>query len=51
METKSIEQLEKDVWKNPSEFQSDLVEKCYSYRKISISELNFQSKLEDIISI
>lgn len=39
METKSIEQLEKDVWKNPSEFQSDLVEKCYSYRKISISEL------------
>ena len=39
METKSIEQLEKDVWKNPSEFPTDMVEKCYRYRKISIAEL------------
>ena len=39
METKSIEQLEKDIWKNPSEFPSDMVEKCYRYRKISIAEL------------
>lgn len=39
MKTKSIEQLENDVWKNPSEFPTDLVEKCYSYRKISIAEL------------
>lgn len=39
METKSIEQLEKDIWKNPSEFPTDLVEKCYRYRKISIAEL------------
>lgn len=39
METKSIEQLEKDFWKNPSEFPTDLVEKCYRYRKISIEEL------------
>ena len=39
MEIKSIEQLEKDVWKNPSEFPTDLVEKCYRYRKISISKL------------
>ena len=39
METKSIEQLEKDIWKNPSEFPTDLVEKCYRYRKISISKL------------
>ena len=39
METKSIEQLEKDVWKNPSEFPTDMVEKCYLYRKISIAEL------------
>lgn len=39
METKSIEQLEKDVWKYPSEFPTDLVEKCYSYRKIIIAEL------------
>ncbi|AUC23918.1 hypothetical protein BTO15_00060 [Polaribacter sejongensis] len=39
METKSIEQLEKDIWKNPSKFPTDLVEKCYHYRKISIAEL------------
>ncbi len=39
METKSIEELEKDVWKNPSKFPTDLVEKCYRYRKISIAEL------------
>ena len=39
METKSIEQLEKDIWNNPSEFPTDLVEKCYRYRKISIAEL------------
>lgn len=39
METKSIEQLEKDVWKNPSEFPTDMVEKCYRYRKIRIAEL------------
>jgi hypothetical protein len=39
METKSIEQLEKDIWKNPSEFPTDLVEKCYRYRKISIAVL------------
>ena len=39
METKSIEELEKDIWKNPSEFPTDLVEKCYRYRKISIAEL------------
>jgi len=39
VETKSIEQLEKDIWKNPSEFPTDMVEKCYRYRKISIAEL------------
>jgi hypothetical protein len=39
METKSIEKLEKDIWKNPSEFPTNLVEKCYRYRKISINEL------------
>ena len=39
METKSIEQLEKNIWKNPSEFPTDLVEKCYRYRKISMAEL------------
>ena len=39
MKSKSIEQLEKDIWKNPSEFPTDMVEKCYRYRKISIAEL------------
>ncbi len=39
MNTKSIEQLEKDIWKNPSKFPTDLIEKCYRYRKISIAEL------------
>ena len=39
MKTKSIEQLEKDIWKEPSKFPTDLVEKCYRYRKISIAEL------------
>ncbi len=39
METRSLEQLEKDIWKEPSEFPSDLVEKCHRYRKISIAEL------------
>jgi len=39
METKSIEQLEKDYWKEPSEFPTDMVKKCHQYRKISIAEL------------
>jgi len=39
IETKSIEQLEKDIWKEPSEFPTDMVEKCYRYRKINIAEL------------
>ena len=39
MNTKTIEQLENDIWEKPSEFPTDLVEKCYRYRKISIEEL------------
>ena len=39
MQSKSIEQLENDIWKKPSEFPTDLVEKCYHYRKISIAVL------------
>ncbi len=42
MESKSIEQLEKNVWKELSEYPTDLVEKCYQYRKVSISELNIE---------
>ena len=46
METKSIEQLEKDSWKEPSEFPTEIVEKCHRYRKISIAELtNEQMRL------
>ncbi len=37
--SKSIEQLENDYWKEPSEFPTDLVEKCFHYRKIRIAEL------------
>ena len=39
MKTKSIEQLEKDIWEEPSGFPTDLVEKCFQYRKIVIGEL------------
>ncbi|NIK92857.1 hypothetical protein GZ212_11895 [Mangrovimonas sp. CR14] len=37
--TQSIEQLENDVWKEPSEFPTSLVEKCHRYLKIIIGEL------------
>ena len=39
MSTKTIEQLENDIWEKPSKFPTDLIEKCYRYRKISIVEL------------
>lgn len=39
MKTKSIEQLEKDKWEVPLEFPTDLVEKCFQYRKINTGEL------------
>jgi hypothetical protein len=42
MKTKSIKQLEKDTWKEPSEFPTDLAEKCYLYRKISITKHEIQ---------
>jgi len=38
-QNKSIEQLENDYWKESSEFPTDLVERCYRYRKINISKL------------
>lgn len=40
MEAKSIEQLEKDIWEEPSKFPTDLVGKCFQYRKINLGELN-----------
>ncbi len=39
MKTKSIEQLEKGIWNSKSKFSTPLIEKCYRYRKISISQL------------
>jgi hypothetical protein len=40
-ETKSIEQLENDYWAN-IDFPTPLVEKCYKYRKIPISDLSVE---------
>ena len=37
--SKSIEQLENDFWKEPSEFPTGMVERCYHYRKIRIADL------------
>ena len=42
METKSIEQLENNVWKELSEYPTDLIEKCHQYRKVSISKLSIE---------
>lgn len=39
MKTKSIEQLERDIWEAPLEFPTDLVKKCFQYRKINIGDL------------
>src|SRR3712207_5967774 len=40
-EHRSIEQLENDYWKDVS-FPSSLVERCFNYRKIPISELSVE---------
>lgn len=37
-ETQSIEQLENDFWKE-TDFPTGLVERCYRYRKVPISDL------------
>ena len=42
MQTKSIEQLENDYWKEPSEFSTNLIERCFEYRKVAISELTIE---------
>ena len=38
----SIKQLEKDYSKDPTEFPTQLVENCYSYRKIPLQELTIE---------
>ena len=40
-EYRSIEQLENDYWKEV-DFPSSLVEKCFNYRKIPVSELSVE---------
>ena len=40
-EHRSIEQLENDYWKEAS-FPSSLVERCFNYRKIPVSELSVE---------
>lgn len=39
---KSIEQLENNYWKKESEFPTNLIEKCWEYRKIKLSELTIE---------
>ena len=42
MESKSIEQLENDYWKEEIEFPSNLVINCHKYRKIPIKNLTIE---------
>jgi hypothetical protein len=42
MQSKSIEQLENDYWKVQSEFPTNLIKRCFEYRKIKISELTVE---------
>lgn len=42
MQSKSIEQLENDYWKEPPEFPTNLVKRCFEYRKIKVSELTIE---------
>jgi hypothetical protein len=46
---KSIEQLENDVWKEPKEFTTGLVERCHRYRKIPLGSLT-NEQLRTLIS-
>ena len=40
MKSKSIEQLEKVHWKEETDFPTDLIKRCFQYRKIPINELS-----------
>ena len=42
MESKSIEQLENNYWKDEIEFPSNLVINCHKYRKIPIKDLTIE---------
>ncbi len=36
---KSVEELENDYWEEPEEFPTDLVKRCYEYRKVPLDQL------------
>ncbi len=40
--SKSIEELENDYWKEESDFPTNLIKRCFEYRKIKISELSIE---------
>jgi hypothetical protein len=40
--SKSIEELENDYWKEESDFPTNLIKRCFEYRKIKISELSVE---------
>lgn len=40
MRNRTLEELENDVWDEPNEFPTGLIERCFKYRKIKISELS-----------
>ena len=42
MQSKSMEQLENDYWKEQSQFPSNLIKRCFEYRKIKVSELTIE---------
>jgi hypothetical protein len=39
MKSKSLEQLENDYWKEESEFPTGLIQRCFEYRKVRLSDL------------
>lgn len=49
MRNRTLEELENDVWDEPNEFPTGLIERCYKYRKIKISELTV-GQLRTLIS-
>jgi hypothetical protein len=49
MRNKTLEQLEDDFWEEPNEFPTGLIERCFKYRKIRISELTV-GQLRTLIS-
>lgn len=49
MRNKTLEELENDFWEEPNEIPTGLIERCFNYRKIRISELSV-GQLRTLIS-